>query len=295
MAIAGLFSVLAWNAVMPDRRDALVLGPLPVSTGVICRAKIAALLTSLAVSVAAVNAFTGLAYPVVLSPSGGFFGLLRSLAAYWITMAAAGLFICGALLAVQGIAAQAFSYRRFQRASSFLQLAAFFVILGAYFLKPPLATLAGLTAPSHRRLLEWIPTYWFLGLFQELNGPMHPVFAPLAVRALWALALVLAVAALTYVLAYQRGLRRIVEQPDIAPGDRSRAASGVARFLAAKTAIEASRPRHRVVHGAHHRAQPAASADSGGVCRNRALAIALAYLKSLSLRHGKGLGRRCLG
>ncbi|HEX3880846.1 MAG TPA: hypothetical protein VHW24_27880, partial [Bryobacteraceae bacterium] len=26
MAIAGMFTVLAWNAVLPDRRDALVLG-----------------------------------------------------------------------------------------------------------------------------------------------------------------------------------------------------------------------------------------------------------------------------
>ena len=30
MAIAGLFSVLAWNTVLPDRRDCLVLGVLPV-------------------------------------------------------------------------------------------------------------------------------------------------------------------------------------------------------------------------------------------------------------------------
>ena len=30
MAIAGLFSVLAWNSVLPTRRDCLVLGVLPV-------------------------------------------------------------------------------------------------------------------------------------------------------------------------------------------------------------------------------------------------------------------------
>src|SRR5438034_291767 len=29
MAIAGLFAVLSWNAVLPDRRDSLVLGLLP--------------------------------------------------------------------------------------------------------------------------------------------------------------------------------------------------------------------------------------------------------------------------
>ncbi len=279
MAIAGLFSVLAWNAVMPDRRDVLVLGPLPVSTAVIARSKIAALLTSLAVSVVAINAFTGLGYPGVLAPAGGFFGFLRSLAAYWITMGAAALFICAALLTVQGIAAQVLSYRVFQRVSSFLQLAAFFVILGAYFLKPPLATIAGLTAPSHQRLLAWIPTYWFLGLFQTLNGSMHPVFGPLAARAFWALAIVITSAATLYALAYRRVWRRIVEQPDIAPGDRSRPAGelmarlaggllprSIDRAILLFTARTIARSRqHRLVLAAY-----------AGV----AFAIGLAYLKS---------------
>ncbi len=279
MAIAGMFSVLAWNAMMPDRRDALVLGPLPVGTGTICRAKIAALATSLALSVTAVNAFTGLAYPAVLSPAGGFLGFLRSLAAYWIVMAAAGAFISAALLALQGIAAQVLTYRLFQRASSFLQIAAFFAILGVYFLKPPLATVAGLTLPAHRHWIEWLPTYWFLGLFQMLNGSMHPVFGPLAMRAIEALASAVGLAAITYVMAYQRGSRRIVEQPDIAPGDRSRAASGVALWLAARllpksidraivlfTARTIARSRqHRLILAAY-----------AGI----ALAIAMAYLKS---------------
>jgi hypothetical protein len=30
MAMAGLFSLLAWNAVLPDRRDCLILGLLPL-------------------------------------------------------------------------------------------------------------------------------------------------------------------------------------------------------------------------------------------------------------------------
>jgi predicted permease len=279
MAIAGMFSVLAWNAVMPDRRDALVLGPLPVDAWTICHAKIAALATSLAVSVAAVNAFTGLAYPVVLSPAGGFLGFLRSLAAYWITMAAAGAFIAAALLAMQGIAAQVLGYRLFQRASSFLQIAAFFTILGVYFLKPPLATVAGLTSPAHRHWIEWLPTYWFLGLFQVLNGSMHPVFGPLAMRALEALVLVSGLAAITYVLAYQRGLRRIVEQPDIAPGDRSRPASGVARWLAAML-LPKSIDRAIVLFTARTIARSRQHRLILAVYAGIALAIAMAYLKS---------------
>ena len=68
--------------------------------------------------------------------NGGALGVVRSLGAYWITMFAAGLFVFCALLAVHGLAAQLFSYRRFLRASAFLQLAAFFAVLGIYFLTP---------------------------------------------------------------------------------------------------------------------------------------------------------------
>lgn len=149
-------------------------------------------------------------------------------------MAAAGAFIGAALLALQEMAAQVLSYRLFQRASSFLQIAAFFAILGAYYLKPPLATLAELTSPDRWHWIEFLPPYSFLGLFQVLNGSMHPVFEPLAARALGALGLALALAAIACAPAYRRGLRRIVEQPDIAPSDRSRPASGAVQWLAAR-------------------------------------------------------------
>jgi MacB-like periplasmic core domain len=279
MAIAGLFTLLAWNTVLPDRRDSLVLGPLPVRIRTLCQAKAAALLTSLGVSVFAVNAFTGLAYSTVAASQPGLSGVLRCLAAYWITMAAAGLFICCALLALQGVAAQIFSYRLFQRVSSFLQLALFFVILAVYFLKPPLGTVAGLTSPHNQRLIEWLPTYWFLGLFQQLNGPLHPVFAPLAARALWSLLAAAIVATVTYILAYQRGLRRIVEQPDIATADRSRPPS---RFVTALAAMFLTKPLDRAIvlftarTIARSRQHRLILAAYGGI----ALAIALAYLKS---------------
>jgi predicted permease len=279
MAIAGLFTLLAWNGILPDRRDTLVLGPLPVGIRTLCQAKAAALLTSLGVSILAINAFTGIAYPAVVAAHPGLFGFLRCLAAYWLTMAAAGLFMCCALLAVQGVAAQILSYRLFQRVSSFLQLAAFFVILAVFFLKPPLATVAKLTAPQNQRLIEWLPTYWFLGLFQQLNGPLHPVFAPLAARALLGLLAVITVATATYVLAYRGGLRRIVEQPDIFAGDRSKPPS---RFVTALAGRLLAKPLDRAIvlftaRGiARSRQHRLILAAYGGI----ALAIALAYLKS---------------
>ncbi len=71
IAVAGLFSVLAWNAVFPDRRDCYVLTPLPVSTGAMILAKLAAMATGLSIGLIAINAFTGLGFPpAVAGPAG---------------------------------------------------------------------------------------------------------------------------------------------------------------------------------------------------------------------------------
>ena len=227
MAIAGLFGVLAWNTVLPDRRDCLILGVLPVRVRTIFFAKIAALGSALGVSVAAANCFTGFSFPFLwTAPDAGLGGGLRSLGAYWLTQLLAGLFVCGALVALQGLAALLLSYRLFLRLSSFLQMGCFFTILGVWFLKPPF------TALAVHPWLRWMPSYWFFGLFQQLHGGADPAFAPLAARALWSLPAVAGVAAAAFSLAYRRNLRSIVEQPDIAPADRSRPAARLGQWLA---------------------------------------------------------------
>jgi hypothetical protein len=70
------------------------------------------------------------------------------------------------------------------------------------------------------RLLRWLPSYWFLGLFHQLNGSMHPLLAQLAQRAWIGLATVVGATAVAYTLSYMRTLRKIVEEPDITPGSR---------------------------------------------------------------------------
>jgi predicted permease len=199
MAVAGLFAVLAWNAVLPDRRDTLILGLLPIRTRTVFLAKVASIATALGVAIVAVNAFTGLTYPFFAGNP------LRTFAAYWVTMGAAGLFVCCGMLAVQGVAAQLLPYRLFLRVSSFLQLAAFFGVLAAFVLKPPGE------AP-------WLPSSWFFDLQQRLSGAASD--APLAARALWSLLIAGGIAAVSFALAYTRSIRQIVEQPDILPGKR---------------------------------------------------------------------------
>jgi hypothetical protein len=107
--------------------------------------------------------------------------------------------------------------RYFLRLSAFLQLAAFCLFLGVYFLQPGLVTQAAITNPENQRVFAWLPSYWFLAFFNQLNGSAHPGFALLARRAWIGLALSLPGAASALLLCYFRTMRKIVEEPDIMP------------------------------------------------------------------------------
>ena len=152
-------------------------------------------------------------------------------------------------------------------------------ILSAYFLKPPLASPQALTAPANQRGLEVLPSYWFLGLFQELNRPTHAAFTALAERALWALCVTVILAPATLALAYRRSLRRLIEQPDIMPSDRVRPLARLTAYLAERLA---PRPLDRAIllftartlaRSRQHRLLFAAYGGLG-------LALAMAYARS---------------
>ena len=157
-----------------------------------------------------------------LVPAGGgsLPDFLRTFAAWWITMLLAGAFIYCCVLGAQGISAQLLPRRHFLRVSSWMQLAAFGIFVAAYFLEPKIVTPAALVVPQGAAYLEWSPSYWFLGLFQQLNG--SPALPELARRAWLAIAIAFGATASAYTLAYFRTMRRIVEEPDIAPGSSGR-------------------------------------------------------------------------
>lgn len=221
MLVVGIFAVFSWDSIFPDRRDVFVLSPLPLHARTLFLAKLAATATALSLVVVLLNCATGLTYPFALAvPEAGALGDLRSFAAYWFTMFAAGIFIYCALLAIQAFAAQILPRRLFLRASGFLQMTAFCSFVCAYFLEPPVDSLKMLDAPENRHALLWLPSYWFLGLFHQLNGSMHAALAPLARRAWVGLAAVAVAAIGAYALSYLRTVRQIVEQPDITPSLR---------------------------------------------------------------------------
>jgi len=222
MTCAGLVAVLNWEAAFPDRRDLLVLTPLPVRKSTLFLAKIAALFAAPALAVTALNSFSGVAWPFVFrSGSGGFFGVLRSWPAYWITVFVAGGFLVFTILTLQGLAANLLPRQLFLRFSAVLQAALMCTLLIVYFLEPSWESPAALTAAENQRMLAWLPSYWFLALFNQLNGSMDPALVPLAKRAWIGLGVSALGGCTALILCYFRLMPRTVEQPDIMLQTRS--------------------------------------------------------------------------
>ena len=252
MTIAGILAVLSWDSAFPDRRDMLVLGPLPVRASTLFLSKLAALFAAPSLGMIAFNFFAGAGWPMVFAVGlGSEFSLLRTLPAYWLTIFAAGAFFVLGVLALQGLAANLLPRQLFLHLSAFLQAALLCLLLSAYFLGPSLNSPAALGAPQNQRILQWLPAYWFLALFNQLNGSMRPELVPLAHRAWLALGGAVLAAFTALLLSYFRMLPKIIEQPDILPASRSRSLNlgsslaGVITLFSVRTLLRSR--QHRMI------------------------------------------------
>jgi hypothetical protein len=131
MLVAGLIAVVSWDAIFPDRRDAMLLGPLPLRPGTILAAKVAACAAVVGIALLSLASGMGVVLPLVAGSGRLFIG-------YWFAMAAACVFVYGAVLAAQGMMALLLPRKMFLRLSAALQLAAFAWFVASYFLEPGL-------------------------------------------------------------------------------------------------------------------------------------------------------------
>ncbi|HVW09414.1 MAG TPA: alpha/beta hydrolase [Bryobacteraceae bacterium] len=221
ITIAGLCAVMAWNTVFPDRRDSLILGLIPIRPRTMIAARVAAIAAVIGGVVLALNICTGLAFP--LSLSTGIFDALGSLVTWWFVIALASLTTFCFAVALQGITAQLLPWRGYLRVSGILQLALLFVVLALFFVTPPFD-------PVNAPVI--FPSFWFVGLLHVVRGDSVDLFLPLAMRALTAMAIVIPLAALVYVLFWSRNLRRMIEAPEILPAKNPRIVNWIARRIA---------------------------------------------------------------
>lgn len=214
MLVVGLIAVISWDGIFPDRRDVMVLSPLPIRPLTVLLAKVSASGAIVGMSIVALNIGSGVAWPLALA---GFPGVLRFCPAYWFTMVAASLFLFCAVLTIQGFSALLLPRRVFLSLSALLQLGAYGLFLGAFFLLPTFTSLAEWADPRNHRVLAFSPSYWFFALFNQLNGSLPPALAWLANRAWIALGCAVFGAAASLILCYLRTMKKTVEEPDLVP------------------------------------------------------------------------------
>ena len=217
LLVAGLIVVFLWDSPFPDRRDVMVLGPLPVRPGTILAAKISSPVAVLFLVVICLNWATNVTWPSVLGGAHA----LRLCAACWLAVTAVSAFLFAALLGVEGLGALLLPRRLFLRLSALGQLVAFTLFPAGYFLLGKIDSPVAMLAQENRWTVACWPGYWFLALLRQVAGDLPPEMTWLAWRAWGALALSATLAAVALIACYRRTLPRIAEQPDLEPS-RSR-------------------------------------------------------------------------
>lgn len=210
MVVMGFVMVFEWDALFPDRKDYLILTPLPLPAGSVFAGKVVALVAFLALFVADSNFLGALLFPLV---TGRRAGLAPVFEAHLAAVVAGGVFIALAFASLQGVLINVLTGRAFRRISPWVQMAAMALVVVVLFLTP---LICGSLMPLLGRdsaLVRWFPPFWFLGLYIDLlpGHPGGPAFHLMAVRAQQALAVSAAAFAITYLAGYRRHARRVME------------------------------------------------------------------------------------
>jgi hypothetical protein len=224
MIPAGLISLVIWDGVFPDRRDAHILSAMPLRNRLFVVSRLAALGLVLALIAFGVALPVGLLYGSLVADYQA--GFIRAFIAHVISSGFASAFVFCTLLAVQSILVTIARGRWVHRLIVWGQFAAVILLLQMVIFRGTMVhnlrevLAAGLEQPG--RAMLWSPPLWFLGLSEVISGASQEVFRMLAWRGLVATAVTAAAAVLLYVIGYRRLVHRALETQDVplavAPG-----------------------------------------------------------------------------
>ncbi len=223
MVVTGAAAVWRWDALFLDRRDYTNIVPLPISLRRIFFGNFAAIVLLAGALTLDVNAASFVLFPVAVVGSQNSLSLfLRFGAGHAATVVLASAFSFFAVFAVIGLLMAAMPYALFRRISLYVRfvLALFFLtLLATSSIVPSYFDQFGKIS-SHS--IAALPPIWFLGICETLWGRGgDPFFAAMAQRAVLALGISLAVAVISYGLAFRRSFIRIPETAEVGPLPRS--------------------------------------------------------------------------
>jgi ABC-type transport system involved in multi-copper enzyme maturation permease subunit len=210
MVGVGVIAAVMWDALSFDRRDAMVLGPLPLRVSTVIAAKITALALFLLIVAFAVNVITAVPFSMVAGNHKAVSGVLRHFVAHMVATMAASVFVFCLLVTLRAIVG-GLSGRRVALASIlrfllFSALLCFIIFLPMALQVEPggrrrQASVQMMTIPA------WSPTHWFLGLHEWIRGSPGAEWDAGARRAIVFTVALTASAVITTIAGYRRQLQ----------------------------------------------------------------------------------------
>lgn len=235
--IVGCVAAFEWDMLFPDRKDFLVLSPLPIGRFEFLSAKLSALATFLALFVTGANLFGLVLLPALTSGH-----LLRHVWAHAASTVLAAVFSSCLILSLQGLCMWGLGERAYRTVSPFLQalMAAWLLLL--LLLYPLFAGTIQFLVSGRFVGARYVPPLWFLGLYQSMadGAPGQPFLQLLAREALWGTIVLAASATITYLGAWHTRRTMILE----GAATRSRAPG---MFYRALDGCFIRMPQHRAV------------------------------------------------
>ncbi|OFW22941.1 MAG: hypothetical protein A3G21_01370 [Acidobacteria bacterium RIFCSPLOWO2_12_FULL_66_21] len=216
LAVMGLTALMTWDGVLPDRRDARVLSPLPVAVATQVTARLGALALLFTLFVAGTSIVPSIGLSVMAGTYAATPGMLRGAAA----QCAAVILACGfgffSLLAMHCALVAALGRRSVARAGLALQVALAVLLLQALLMAPWIAAHAcaeGLSGASPSLLAWLLPPAWFFAVYETLAGTGGPAAATLARFGAAVTAGSSVATVLLYIASYRRVTRQALETP----------------------------------------------------------------------------------
>ena len=230
-AMTGFATLFEWDVLFPDRRDFLILAPFPVRLRELFGAKFAALGIFILTLVGAVNFFPTVLLPLfsMLIPKIGVIGIVRLTPAQIAATAGASLFAFFAVAALQGVLINVTTPAIFRRLSPAVQMLGMSLMVIALLTFPLYLFLLRPWTEAHT-IWPWLfPPVWFTGLYDLLLPAGNSSFATFGIFGVEALAIAIAVFAISWALGFRRHYRRVLESEDTS--SRTPAFSPIGRFI----------------------------------------------------------------
>jgi hypothetical protein len=213
MAVTGIVTVLKWDRILPDSQDYLNLAPLPIRPSRILLANAAAIAIAVTVFAVDVNVFSAILFPLFVTASAEASAAvyLRFAAAHAACVLLASLFTFCGVFAVLGTLAAILPRHTFRACVSWIR--------GIILLALAMLLLSGFSGHAlgwrlhhvPHSAVRWLPSVWYLGLYQSLQHRATPALAWAARTGLWAAAAAFTAMPLTYALSYRRRFAAILE------------------------------------------------------------------------------------